>query len=255
MEAYLDSVLSGCASLKLAGIKYTVTDVMELAVREKWPYERFLSALFEKELEHRDQARKKSLIRKAGFIHLQYLEDLDRSELPEDMAVALPELETLGFIREGRNIIMYGNPGTGKTHCAIGLGIKAAIAGYNVMYTSVPHLLTQIKECESLKKLGSLQKRFEEYDLVICDEFGYKSFDKEGAESLFNHISLRAGFKSTIVTTNLGFDKWDQIFTDKVIASAIVDRLTFKSYIINMAGKSFRIKATEQWMKNKTKKK
>ena len=142
-----------------------------------------------------------------------------------------------------------------KTHCAIGLGIKAAIAGYNVMYTSVPHLLTQIKECESLKKLGSLQKRFEKYDLVICDEFGYKSFDKEGAESLFNHISLRAGFKSTIVTTNLGFDKWDQIFTDNVIASAIVDRLTFKSYIINMAGKSFRIKATEQWMKNKTKKK
>ena len=131
------------------------------------------------------------------------------------------------------------------------------MAGYNVLYTSIPHLLTNIKECESEKKLGKLQKKFEKYDLVVCDEFGYKSFDKEGAEAIFNHISLRAGLKSTIITTNLSFDRWDEIFTDKIIASAMVDRLTFQSYIINMTGESYRLKATEKWMKsrrNETKK-
>ena len=92
----------------------------------------------------------------------------------------------------------------------------------------------EIKESESQRKLSKLQKRFEKYDLTILDECGYKSFDKEGAEALFNLISLRAGLKSIIITTNLGFDKWDQIFTDKVIAAAIVDRLTFKAYIIDI---------------------
>ena len=89
---------------------------------------------------------------------------------------------------------------------------------------------------------------------MILDECGYKSFDKEGAEALFNLISLRAGFKSIIITTNLGFDKWDQIFTDKVIAAAIVDRLTFKAYIIDIVGPSFRIKAMEKWMKERKQK-
>ena len=141
---------------------------------------------------------------------------------------------------------------TGKTHCAIALGIKACLQGYSVLYTSVPHLLTQIRECESQKKLGRLQKKFEKYDRVICDEFGYISFNKEGAEALFNHISLRAGRKSTIITTNLGFDRWNEIFTDKILASAMVDRLTHKSYIVNMNGISYRLKETQQWMKTKT---
>ena len=85
--------------------------------------------------------------------------------------------------------------------------------------------------------------------MVICDEFGYISFDKEGAELLFSHLSLRAGMKSTIITTNLPFNKWDEIFGDKVLTTAIVDRLTHKAYIVNMNGKSYRTKETIQWNK------
>ena len=91
-------------------------------------------------------------------------------------------------------------------------------------------------------------------DLVICDEFGYISFNKEGAEALFNHISLRAGRKSTIITTNLSFDRWNEIFVDPILASAMVDRLTHKAYLINMSGPSYRLKETQEWIKNKTKK-
>ena len=246
--SYLQSINDNCRTLKLGGIKGSLDVMLESAVSKKWSYDRFLAELLNKEAEYRDKARRRALISKAHFPQLKYLEDLDRNELPKDMAVALPELETLDFIRDCQNVIMYGNPGTGKTHTAIGLGIKACKAGYNVLYASVPRLLVEIRETESQRKLSRLQKRFEKYDLTILDECGYKSFDKEGAEALFNLISLRAGIKSIIITTNLGFDRWDQIFTDKVIAAAIVDRLTFKAYIIDMNGPSYRIKATEKWM-------
>ena len=250
-STHTDNIIEAARSLKLGGVRGCIKDLQETAIKENWTYEHFLAEVLQHELKHREESKKKGLVRKAHFPTLKYLEDLERNELPEDMALALPELESLNFIKEGRNVILYGNPGTGKTHCAIGLAIKACLAGYNVLYTSIPHLLTNIKECESEKKLGKLQKKFEKYDLVVCDEFGYKSFDKEGAEALFNHISLRAGLKSTIITTNLSFDRWDEIFTDKIIASAMVDRLTFQSYIINMTGDSYRLKATEKWMKSR----
>jgi len=226
-QSYKSSIMDHCRALKLGGIRGCLDAVMKDASTQKWSYDRLLAELLSREAEHKENTHRKAQIKKAGFPQLKYLEDLDRDCLPKDMAVALPELEALDFIKTGQNVIMYGNPGTGKTHCAIGLGIKACLAGYNVLYASVPRLLVQIKECESQRKLSRLQKRFEKYDLAILDECGYKSFDKAGAELLFNHISLRAGIKSIIITTNLGFDKWDQIFTDKIIAAAIVDRLTY----------------------------
>jgi DNA replication protein DnaC len=109
-------------------------------------------------------------------------------------------------------------------------------------------VLTQIRESRSQKILRALENRFEKYDLVICDEFGYISFDKEGAELLFNHLSLRCGRKSTIITTNLSFDRWNEIFGDTVLTAAMVDRLTHCAFIVNMNGKSFRVKETKQMM-------
>ena len=91
-----------------------------------------------------------------------------------------------------------------------------------------------------------LENRFEKYDLVICDEFGYISFDKQAAELLFTHLSLRAGRKSTIITTNLGFDRWKEIFGDEVLTAAMVDRLTHKAIIVNMNGQSYRVKESKK---------
>ena len=158
----------------------------------------------------------------------------------------LPELERLDFIANGQNIVLAGNPGTGKTHIAVGLGLKACMQGYKVLFTTVHKLLTQIRESHSERILRQLELRFEKYDLVICDEFGYVSFDKPGAELLFNHLSLRAGRKATIITTNLGFDRWEEIFGDPVLTAALVDRLTHKAHLINMNGDSFRLKETKE---------
>jgi DNA replication protein DnaC len=169
-------------------------------------------------------------------------------DLPTEARSALPKLQSLDFVSQGRNVILYGNPGTGKTHIATALGILACQKGYSVLFTSVPRLLTNIREARSEQKLSRLQNKFEKYDLVICDEFGYVSCDKEGAELLFNHLSLRSGSHSTIITTNLAFSRWNEIIHDKVLVNALVDRLTHKAFIINMTGNSYRLKETQQLM-------
>lgn len=225
-----------------------VQDLITLATQEKWSYRIFLSEWLKREYERRIEARVRQRIRWAGFPQLKYLQEIVREELPEDARIVLPQLETLDFIREGRNIVLYGSPGTGKTHIATALGIEACRNGYSVYFTSVPHLLTHIRECKSLKTLRQFELRFEKYDLVICDEFGYVSCDKEGGELLFNHLSLRAGKKATIITTNLAFNRWGEIVKDKVLVAAMVDRLTHKAFLINMTGQSFRVKETQNLM-------
>lgn len=109
-----------------------------------------------------------------------------------------------------------------------------------------PTQLNQLRESHSGRTLRQLEARFEKYDLVICDEFGYVSFDKNGAELLFNHLSLRAGRKATVITTNLSFDRWEEIFGDPVLTAALVDRLTYKAYLVNMNGESYRLKETKK---------
>ena len=231
-------------------MRFELDAMVELVTRQEWSYYRLIRELLEKEHENRTEKRKKQKIRRANFPELKYLEELDVKELPKDAQVALNELETLEFIREGRNVVLYGNPGTGKTHLATALAIRACEEDMTVLFTTVPRLLTQIRECRSQKKLTQLERNFEKYDLVICDEFGYVSCDKEGGELLFNHLSLRAGKKSTIITTNLAFNQWNEIIKDKVLVAAMVDRLTHKAFIINMTGDSYRLKETKKIMAN-----
>jgi len=109
--------------------------------------------------------------------------------LPDDGRKKFNVLKSLEFLRSGQNVILAGNPGTGKTHLAIGLGIKACMTGYTVLFTTVPTLITQLKESRSDKILRACHTTFETSDLVVCDEFGYISCDKEGAELLFTHLS------------------------------------------------------------------
>lgn len=197
-----------------------------------------------KQLKVSKQRRKKQRLRRASFPALKFLQDLQRDELPTDGKAKLPMFERLDFIRDGQNIIFAGNPGTGKTHLATALGIKACMEDFTVFFTTVHALLTQIRESRSQKTLRQLESRFEKYNLVICDEFGYVSFDKQASEILFTHLSLRAGRKSTIITTNLAFDRWKEIFGDEVLTAAMVDRLTHKAFLVNMNGESFRLKET-----------
>lgn len=167
-------------------------------------------------------------------------------DLPPDARKRLKVLKSLDFIEQAQNVILAGSPGTGKTHLSIALGIKSCMAGYKVLFATVP--LNQLKESRSEKTLKRLETNFKKYDLVIAAELGYISFDKEGSELLFTHLSLRAGRKSTIITTNLSFERWDEIFSDSVMTAAMIDWLTHKSYILNINGNSYRLKETREWL-------
>ena len=163
-----------CKILRLGGIAKN----FEAAEQEATDYEDFLYRLLSRELEEAEERMKQSRIRRARFPYKKYLEDLELDCLPEDMRRRLPELSGLDFVRNGQNLILTGNPGTGKTHVAIGLGIRACEQGFRVLFTTVPYLVTELKESVNTKTLKAFEKRFEKYDLVIADEMGYVSFDR-----------------------------------------------------------------------------
>lgn len=245
-----DTISLFTRSLKLPGMRKLYAEEAEIAARDGSSYEEYLCALLEKEHTLRVERRKQSRIRQAEFPYKKYLQDLSLPDLPPDGSIKLKQLKTLSFIENKQNVILTGNPGTGKTHVAIGLGIKACLEDYKVLFTSVPSFITYLKETRSQKILHQAQNKFEKYDLIILDELGYISFDKEGAELLFTALSLRVGRKATMITTNLSFERWNEIFHDPVITAAMVDRLTHKAMLVDMTGPSYRIKETKEWMKN-----
>ena len=234
--------------LKLPHIRKNFLDIAKIAHEEQYNYIDYLKELLQIEVQRREDDARKRRLRMAHFPEKKYLEDLKVEYLPQDAKGKLGKLKTLEFIQSGQNVILSGNAGTGKSHIAIGLGIKACMEGYKVFFTSIPSLIVQLKESKSERTLRNFQNRFEKYDLVICDELGYISFDKEGAELLFTNLSLRTARKSTIVTTNLSFDRWEEIFSDPVLTAAMVDRLTHKAFMINMNGNSYRLKETRDWI-------
>jgi len=234
--------------LKLPYTIRNIEDEVKEANLENKAYDTFLSDILEREYELRKENGRKSRIRLAKFPYKRYIENLVLEDLPEDARNKVKIFSTLEFIETGQNIILAGNPGTGKTHMAIGLGIKACNAGYKVLFTTIPLLVNELKESRSQKTLRAFERNFEKYDLIIADELGYISFDKEASELLFTYLSLRAGRKSTIITTNLSFERWDEIFKDPVMTAAMIDRLTHKSYIVNMNGNSYRLKETKRWL-------
>lgn len=239
-----------CRELRLPSIRHMVQEETLF----KNPDEAFdvLLQVLLQERSDRFVRAKQNRIRAANFPQKKLLEELVEEALPEQAKQKLPHLKTLEFIKEGQNIILAGSPGTGKTHMAIGLGMEACLAGYKVFFATVPSFINQLKEHRSERTLRSFELKFEKYDLVIIDEIGYISFDKEGAELLFTHLSLRAGRKSTIITSNLPFLKWQEIFHDPVLTAALTDRLTHKSHVINMNGPSYRMKETQEWINFET---
>lgn len=247
-NSFIADIKTYAENMKLGVIKSDIEQSIEDANANNLSYEEFLYGLLQKESDIRAYNLTQSRIRTASFPYKKYLEDLSIEDLPADAQLKLKHLSSLKFIKDGQNVILSGNCGTGKTHIAIALGIKACLEGYKVLFTTVPLFITQLKELKSTKSLRGFQSKLSKYDLVILDEFGYISADKEGAELLFTHISLRAGQKSTIITTNLSFDRWGELFVDPVMTAAMTDRLTHKSYVVNMSGSSYRMKETKAWI-------
>jgi DNA replication protein DnaC len=251
-EKNLQDIKERARYLKLAYSFSNARDFIDEHISGGSGVDECYAELMKRESNVREENGKQNRIRSANFPYKKYLSDLQAEFLPDDAKEKLGALKTLEFIRNGQNLILAGNPGTGKTHIAIGLGIQACLEGFKVLFCGAPNLINRLKEARSERTLLTLQRQFEGYDMVIIDELGYISFDKEGGELLFTHLSLRAERKSTLITTNLSFEKWEDIFKDPVMTTAIIDRITHKAFAVNMNGNSYRLMETQKFMKFKS---
>lgn len=240
------------SELKLPYIKDNHQILIDEATHTGMDYSEFLKRFLEEELSLRKENGVKRRLRYAKFPIKKYLEDFDRTKYGAEFKRKFEELETLKFIENKENLILIGTPGAGKTHYSIGLGIKACLYGNNVLFVSVPNLIIELKEAMSMNQLNVYKRKFEKYDLVILDELGYVSFDQSGCEILFNLLSNRNDKGSIIITTNLTFDRWDEIFKDTMLTGAMVDRLAHKAHILDISrDTSHRFEETISWLKAK----
>lgn len=237
--------------LKLGYIRKNYKEVLEEAKHLKKSHEDFLKETLQLECENRRNNGIQTRIREARFPQKKYIEDFKTKRFIKDIEIKLEELKSLEFMKARENVILISNPGMGKTHFSIGLGIQACLKGKKVLFVSVPNLVLELKEAMTQNQITQYKKKFDKYDLVILDELGYVSFDKEGSEILFNLISNRMTVGSIIITTNLSFDRWEEIFKDPILTTAMVDRLAHKSHILNMSGDSYRVEETIEWLQSK----
>ena len=240
-----------CKDLKLSYIRENYKEHLNQAKQTNQDFESVLIELLDSERLNRKNNSITTRLRQAKFPQRKYLEDFKIARFSEDLRRKFIELESLEFIKNKENIILFSNPGMGKTHYATALGIKACLENMKVLFISVPNLVIELKEALSRNDLNQYKKKFLKYDLVLLDELGYVSFDKEGSEILLNLISNRLTVGSVIITTNLLFDRWEEIFIDPILTTALVDRLAYKSHLLNMSGDSYRVEETLDWLKQK----
>ena len=236
------------SKLRMANLRNNYESMIKEAEINELKYQELIELILKEELDSRVSNRIKTLIKNAKFPYKLLLEDYKLDHLKPNLKKQIKEITQLEFINNNQNILLFGNPGVGKTHLAIGLGLKACLENKTVLYISVPNLMIQIKEAMTLNQIQRYKASFEKYDLVILDELGYVSFEKEASEVLFNLLSNRNDKGSIIITTNLTFDRWEEVFKDKVLTSAIIDRLAHKSYIIDLSGESFRAKESMKFL-------
>jgi DNA replication protein DnaC len=238
-------------NLKLPYIRDNWQQLVDEARHTKLDYAAFLENIFDNEWRLRLQNGQVRRIKEAKFPFKKYLVDFKKDKYDEVFLPKFEELETLAFIKSKENIILIGTPGAGKTHYSIALGIAACMSGQNVLFASVPNLITELKETLSNNQMSVFRKRFENYNLVILDELGYVSMDKSGCEMLFNLISSRNDKGSIIVTSNLTFDRWEEVFKDPTLTGALIDRLAHKAHVLDISReKGGRFEETIAWMEN-----
>jgi DNA replication protein DnaC len=205
-------------------------------------YDEFLLELTAIELQSRSENRLNRRVREAKFPLFKPMETFDLNAVPELDLRLFRELSGSGFVKERRNVIFLGSSGAGKTHMATALGIEACKNNYRTRFTTCYALVNELIEARQERTLQRLVQKYAHYDLLILDELGYIPFSREGSELLFQVLAERHEKGAVMITTNLGFADWTQVFGDPVMTAALLDRITHKAHIINCDWDSYRLK-------------
>ena len=215
-------------------------------------YGQFLLELTELELRIRSENSEKRRLKEAKFPLLKPLEAFDFEAVPELDKRLVRDLAAGDYLKDRRNVILMGKSGAGKTHLATALGIEACRQSKRVRFVTGYALANELVEARTERDLSRLLGKFARLDLLILDELGYVPFSKEGAELLFQILAERHERGSVIITTNLGFADWTQVFGDPNMTAALLDRLTHRAHIIECTWDSYRLKQSLKGGKKKT---
>lgn len=205
-----------------------------------WPYEEFLKELLEREVTTRQERATAQRLRQAQFPELKTLDQIDWEALEGVSRPKLLELSRCDYIKQAEDLVLAGPIGTGKTMLSICLGVEAARRRYRVLFTRAAALVRSLLEARDERTLGRFQQRLHKVDLLIIDELGFVPFDRAGGELLFNLFAERYSRRSTVVTTNLAFSEWVQVFGCEKLTTALLDRLGHHSHVLTTRGASFR---------------
>lgn len=228
--------------LRLPVVAQNYARLSEEAAANNQTYPDYLLALIEGEVMQREENTQKLRIAKARFPVMKTLDSFDFSAIPTLNKALVLELSRGGYVDKRENIVFIGGYGTGKTHLSTSLGACACRQGKRVRFYTAAGLITDLLEAQAQLRSGKLEASLARCDLIILDELGFVPFSKEGAEALFTFCSGRYERGSTIITTNLDFVRWKEVFGDEALTGALLDRLTHRCHIIEMNGDSYRFK-------------
>jgi DNA replication protein DnaC len=237
---------AACRALRLPTVRTEADALADAAARDRLTHRAYLAEVLTAELDERDGRRRERRIAEARFPRLKRLDDFDLSAAPTIPPATLAALASLGWVAAGEPVVLLGDPGTGKTHVLIGLGIAACEKGLRVRYATAAALVNELAEAADERVLARTVARYARLDLLCLDELGYVRLDPRGAELLFQVITERDERASIAAASNLPFSEWSSIFPDGRLAAAVVDRLTYRAHVIETGTASYRLRATER---------
>ena len=229
-------------ALKAPSLREAVPRLADRAREEGWSHEEFLAACLQREVTARESHGGEGRIKTARFPARKSLEEFDFDYARGLKRDLIAHLGTLDFVAAKQNVVFLGPPGTGKTHLAIGLGIRACHAGHRVAFATASQWVDRLAEAHHQGVLQDELRRLGRYPLLVVDEVGYIPFEPEAANLFFQLVSSRYERASMIVTSNKPFGRWGEVFGDDVVAAAMIDRLVHHADVVALKGDSYRLK-------------